>query len=182
MPDTTPACLAARLTAPLLLLAAACFAMPFAVLPGGGVSGLDFALANHAATVATGGAHPETTVALVLLLIALGVSWLRIRHRISLLVLASGFATCGLLLLRATLATAAQDSADGLATSLGGGQTTFDMLGGALQQILAVRWTAAYWVALLAAGAVFALNSWALLRQPVAPRPAVRPLAEPHSA
>ncbi len=170
MADTTSARVAGLLSTPLLLLAAAAFAMPFAALPGAagaGTSGVGFAAAGHA----------EAAVALLLLAAALVTSLTRRRHRISLLVLCAGFATAALLLLQVRLATAAQDGADQLAAA-GGGIGGFGLLGGALQQALQPRWTAAYWAALLAAGAVFAINAWALMRQPEPARAAVPPAAE----
>jgi hypothetical protein len=176
MDDTTSARLAGRATTPLLVLAAACFAMPFAALPGeGAVSGLRFADPARAA------AHPEATVALCLIATALAIARTRVRHRISVAVLASGFAATGLLMLQATAGAAVQDSGNRIAESLSGGvggAATFGPLSSALQQTLAVRWTAAYWVALLATAAVFALNGWALLRQPAPSRP-VAPAAPP---
>jgi hypothetical protein len=173
MHDTTASeRLAARATLPLLLLAGACLAMPILVPPGGGAASSGLALA--------GPAHPEMAVAAGLLAIAVGVSLTRVRHRISLLVLASGFATAALLLLKATLATGAQETGDRLAAALGG-QLSFGPAAVALQRAVEVRWTAAYWAALLAAGAVFLLNSWALLRRPEAP-PQAAPTPQAQSA
>lgn len=162
MDGCTSARFAARLSTPLLVLAAACFAMPMVVLPEGTASGLG---------LATAGAHPEAAVALGLVLAALGASLTHRRHRISLLVLTAGFATTALLLLRATVSTVAQDRVDAFAIQLGG-VPLLGRVDSAVQQALAVRWTAAYLAAALATTAVFLLNAWALLRQPAPARPA----------
>jgi len=176
MDGTTSTRLATRLATPLLILAAACFAMPLAVLPSGPSTG--FGLATGGA-----GSHPEAAVALALVLVGAGVSRTRLRHRLAVLVQASGFAVAALLLLRATVSTGAQDATDQLAVSFGSGPQAFAPLGGALQQALAVSWTAAYWAALLATGAVFAVSSWALLRQPAPSRQAAsRPAPEASAA
>jgi len=172
MDDTTlPARLAARLTTPLLLLAAACLAMPLVAFPGGAAAPSGLRLAAGAAGVPDG-TRVAAAVAVALLLAALALSLSHHRHRISLLVLTAGFAVVALLAVKATLGTAQQEAGDRLATSLGG-PLAFGALSGPLQQLTEARWTAAYWVALLAAAAVFLLNSWALLRQPgPAPAPA----------
>jgi hypothetical protein len=163
MDGTTSQRLATRAASLLLVLAAACFAMPLAVLPSGPTSGL--ALAGGGA-----GPHPEAAVALGLVLVGAAVSPTRLRHRLAVLVQTSGFATTALLLLRATVSTTAQDAGDRFAATVGAGPQAFGPVGGALQQALAVRWTAAYWTALLCTAAVFAVSSWALLRQPAPSR------------
>lgn len=168
MDDTVSGWLAARLSTPLLLLAMTCLALPLVLLPAGQASG---------PALAVSGAHPEAAIAVVLLVAALATSLTRMRHRVSLLVLGAGFATAALLLLRISIGTAAEDGAGQVLGSVGGSTATFGILGDAVQQALSPRWTAAYWVALLAPAAVFLLNSWALLRQPEPAAPGVPPPA-----
>jgi len=171
MDDTTSARTASRAALALLGVAAACIALPLATLPA---AHLSFSGPQLALRGAPGGAHPEAVAAIALVLPGIAVSLLRTRHRLSLQVLSSGFATATLLLLQIDVAGALREGSDRLVSSLAG-PLAFTAAGDALQQLAEVRWTAAYWCALAAAGAAFALTSWALLRQPEPLREQVSP-------